>query len=527
VERAVDGGPGQAGSVRLAASPGALYDTLWQTALRLAALLAGLGIALLLLLAAGLRLAYPRLLGRVAARVGTLLDPACSPPPRLERELSSLADAAQRLRLHMQASLREHAQQIEALRDELQLDPITRLPNRKRFLDQLQQQLWPSSQPGPEPGGGHLMVFRLRGLAALNHRMPRHHTDQWLRAMAQRMRSMLGRFADAPLLARLNGSDFGVLMPASTQQDAERIAERIRRELLSINVAMDDEGHMCRWALAFSAYRPGQQAGALLAMMDHALMRAESEETDSIVVPEAQPAMADPGEYAWRDTLLTALDQHRFSLAVRPVLDENGVVLCHQGQLMLHQDHGAAPVAAPAFMPAAVRLGLAAECDIQAVRLALDWLMSNEGRLVMGLSWSSLGQGDFLPRLRQLLLDRPDQACRLLVETHALSLIEQREDMLALTGVLTGSGAGLGLRGLAQQLGAMTHLHELQLAYIKLGGEFVKTLADSPGNRRLAEAVVQTALSLGMKTCAENAGDASTAALLRNMGVCLVRIAEA
>ena len=54
--------------------------------------------------------------------------------------------------------------------------------------------------------------------------------------------------------------------------------------------------------------------------------------------------------------------------------DVSGGLLHHEASLTLHDASGADPVPASIFMPPAVRLGLSAECDIQALRLGLDWL---------------------------------------------------------------------------------------------------------------------------------------------------------
>ena len=444
--------------------------------------------------------AFAQVLGLSAARPSLRKDMRA----RLERQ-------AERMRRRAHAEQREHALQIETLRGELRRDPVTRLPNRRSLLDALQQQP-PAPQPhAPARAGGHLMLFRLGGLAELNHRMPRQHTDQWLRAMAQRIQAVLEREGDAPapLLARLNGSDFAVLMPPGPHGRARHVAEQVRRELLSIDAAMQEQGRACRWALALSPCLPGQPA-ATLARLDHALMRAESEASDRIVEPDEPPAETGAGESAWRDILVTALDQHRFSLAVDPPAGGDGAAPWHRGTPMLHQPGRGRPVAAADFMPAAVRLGLSAECDIQAARLALDWLMPRRGdRLAVGLSWSSLGQEDFLPRLVRLLRDRPQQARRLLLETHALSLIEQRADLLALARAVAETGAGLGLAGLGRQLGAVAHLHELPLAYVRLGGALPGASADSPGGRELLAAVARTAQSLGIPVYDCEAADAA------------------
>ena len=44
------------------------------------------------------------------------------------------------------------------------------------------------------------------------------------------------------------------------------------------------------------------------------------------------------------------------------------------------------------FMPPAVRLGLSAECDIQALRLGLDWLYAQHGALAAPVALGSLSQ---------------------------------------------------------------------------------------------------------------------------------------
>jgi len=114
------------------------------------------------------------------------------------------------------------------------------------------------------------------------------------------------------------------------------------------------------------------------------------------------------------------LQQHCFSLAVRALAAGNGAARHARGTLALHPAGGGEPVDAAAFMPAAVRVGLAAECDVQAVRLGLDWLTKADAQLLVCLSWSSLGQDDFLGRLRQLLADRPVQtASSLGAQIHA------------------------------------------------------------------------------------------------------------
>ena len=57
-------------------------------------------------------------------------------------------------------------------------------------------------------------MLRQRDLADLNRHMPREFIDQWLRAVCERVRASLASLnAGSALLARLNGSDFALLLP--------------------------------------------------------------------------------------------------------------------------------------------------------------------------------------------------------------------------------------------------------------------------------------------------------------------------
>ena len=131
-------------------------------------------------------------------------------------------------------------------------------------------------------------------------------------------------------------------------------------------------------------------------------------------------------------------------------------------------------------MPPAVRLGLSAECDIQALRLGLDWLYAQHGALAAPVALGSLSQPGFLARLEKMLGDRPALTRRLIIEVDAAGLLEQNTEMRELCRLATQAGARVGLTRLSQQFGALEHLHEFPFSYLKLGGGFVAGLLHSP-----------------------------------------------
>ncbi|KGE01535.1 diguanylate cyclase [Achromobacter sp. RTa] len=427
----------------------------------------------------------------------------------------ALADA-QRM---VAATVQEQNARIESLQSEVYRDPVTRLPNRRYFVEQFRQALTDKESEA----GGHLLMFRQRDLAQINRHLSRAFTDQWLRSSSDRLHKLVAEFGgQAAFIARLSGSDFALLLPRTSAPQAGLLAERVRRELRSLRVPMDKHG-WCRWAMAMTTYAPGDNMSETLARLDHALMCAESADDDQVTPANRAPDSTHIGEYSWHDALVTALEQHRFSLAVQPLHDLSGALLHQEASLTLHDTADADPVPASIFMPPAVRLGLSAECDVQAIRLGLDWLYSRTGTLAVPIALASLAQPSFLTRLERMLADRPSLTARLIIEVDAAALIEQEVELHQLCGIATAAGSRVGVARLSQQFGAMERLHQFPLSYLKLSGGFITGLLHSPGSRHLAATVVATATTLHMAVYAEDVPDIATQNILEGLGVHAIR----
>lgn len=493
-------------------------DTLWQGGVRVLGLALAAAAFWALFAANLVRWIEARTSRDICDRVRALATGA-EPKPAGSCEVAGVDQAlvdAQRL---VAATVQEQNAKIESLQSEIYRDPVSRLSNRKHFVDQFRLALTNKSADA----GGHLLMFRQRDLAQINRHLSRAFTDQWLRSSSDRLRRLVEEFGGpGTLIARISGSDFALLLPRSSAPQASLLAERVRRELRSLRVPMDKYG-WCRWALAMAAFAPGDNMSDILARLDHALMCAESADDDQIT-PASQAADSTRiGEYSWHDALVTALEQHRFSLSAQPLHDLSGTLLHHEASLTLHDVSGNDPVPASIFMPPAVRLGLSAECDIQAIRLGLDWLFTHEGALTVPVSLATLAQGSFFSRLERMLADRPSLTLRLILEVDAAGLVEQRADVRQLCDIVTGAGARVGISRLSQQFGAVEHLHEFPLSYVTLCGSFISGLLHSPGSQHLAATVVATAMTLDMAVYAADVPDTATQLVLEDMGVRAIR----
>ncbi len=406
----------------------------------------------------------------------------------------------------------EHLQQrIVALENEATRDAITRLANRKTFFDVFRAILRNDSPRAH----GHVLIFRQRDMAEINRSMLHEGTDQWLRLTAAQLQHLITELGGPrTLLARLNGSDFAALLPDLAPQPALLLAEKVRRELRLRRLPLRQQ-EWCRWAIALGAYETGEQVGAILARLDNALMRAEASNSDTLQLTTHDDAPRIDGEYRWQALIMGALEEHRFYLDVQTRHDQNGRLIQEEASLVLG---GPQALPASAFMPAAARLGLAIDCDIQALRLALDDRSRHPGVLMLPLTPASLASRSFLNRVGRLLQDRPAQARQLILQIDAQCLVDDYDNVRALCALTAEVGTHVGISRVSEHLNALEKLHLLPAVYIKMDGPFVHSLHDSPGNRQLAATLARSAQAAHIIAYATDVRDDALATLVQSLG---------
>lgn len=526
---AVSDGWRQIGEVTLVANDAYAWEALWRSSLKMVALVVGAGVLWALFAFALVRWIKNRLLREISEHVRSIGQ--STPPQQVEArvpELSGVVQALNQTRERVYASVEEQNAQIESLKLELNQDPVTGLPNRKYFVNEFRRALEASAPTDSGRGGetgGHVLVLRQRDLADLNRHMPREFIDQWLRAVCERVQASLASLnAGSALLARLNGSDFALLLPRCAAPQAMMIAERVRTDLHASRIPVG-EGHLCRWAQAMTDYGAGSQAGPVLSRLDFGLMRAESAGNDQVVILGATDTQSpsEAGEQAWKQAIQSALEENRYELATETLTSANGSLVRTEAMLMLRTAADQMPIPATLFIPPAVRLDLVADCDLQAVALGLQWLAANEGELAVRVALPSLRGQKFFRQLALLLTEKRPLAPRLFLEIDAHGLVECHEQIATLARVVSEFGAHIGVRRLAQQFGAVAQLHTLPLSYVKLGGGFVGGMSQSPGSQQLTASVLQTARALNIAVYAEDVPDAETQRILAGLGINVMR----
>ena len=503
----------QAGRVTVEAAQGYAYRSLWHGMLQLGSLMLAIGIFWALAVSALLRRVRRPLddMAEQAEAIGAGQFRVLDEPPVVE--LRSMARALNHMSDRVRSLFAEQAAHIEALRDEGSRDALTGLLNRAYFGGELRRVL----SEADAPAGGCVGVLRVAGLAALNQARGRACIDGWLAAIAQALEGCLAGVEEATL-ARLGGAEFGILLPGLGVADGQALFERLASAVAALDL-LDGPGGGLQWHAALVSYARHETPGAVMARVDSALMRAESTGALVVETDRAPEAQAVHGEGAWRALLENALARQQFQLIDYPVLAADGRLVHRECMLRLAQGDGTAVLTAGQFMPAAVRVGLASACDLEAVRLGLGRLATTADPIAINLAPRSLTEPGFLERLDVLLAGAGVAAARVSVEVSERGLDAQLAGLEGLAEVLARHGAQLGIEHFGRQLAALPRLYALRLAYLKLDGSFVAGLEDNPGHQRLVKAIVDLARGLGVVVYAEQVHSAAEWAAALGLGV--------
>lgn len=440
---------------------------------------------------------------------------------RRERLARSLVE--RRLREREEAD-RARASAEEKLRYMVDHDPLTGLFNRRAYERILGEHIARGERYGHE---GAVLMLDLDEFKQVNDTLGHRAGDDLIvrvgRALAQRLRA-----SDA--VARLGGDEFAILLPKGGREQAEVVAASLLETIRAERSARGRKGR-ARPISASIGLAPLGEATAIsaeeaLINADLAMYDAKEGGRDRYEVYGAS-STGKPGiehRLEWVERIRTALEENGFTLHAQPVVEAATGQRTQLELLIRMLGENGEEIAPANFLPTAERFGLIGEIDHWVVTHAIRMLSEQAGlgrrpTIEVNLSGHSLGDTDLASHIDSELRDcdvHPTQLIFEVTETAAIGNIEAAQrfaERLAETGcrfALDDFGAGFG---------SFYYLKHLPFDFIKIDGEFVRTLVSDETDRLVVKAVVELARGLGKRTIAEFVGDEPTATALRELGV--------
>ncbi|ACE84007.1 bifunctional diguanylate cyclase/phosphodiesterase [Cellvibrio japonicus] len=424
------------------------------------------------------------------------------------REFQRLVRAMNTLSASVKIMLEKEAQQLNILRRESQLDPLTGIYNREHFLNVLDTRL----QTDDGLGQGVIALARVRELNELNTHLGRQQTDELLCQIAAVLTQFATEFPESAL-GRLNGSDFALLLPSELASDA--IATELAQKLNFELIALGQE--QLALPLAICQYQHGQKRGHLLQQLDGALAKAELKGNRAMVLSDTGE-QSPPSLDRWRELIQNALHNRRFTLGQYPVQRQDGQLLHMDAPLRLQLDGELKP--AGFFIAWASRLGLLPAIDLAALQAGLQQLQQTPSvPLAINISAESLCNARFREQALQLIHASKPLAKLLWLDFPEVCALRHMDELKAFCTQLKALGCLPGLEHAGLEFTQFQQLQDLGLSHLKIDAALVRDIHKTPANQPFLQSLCRIGHSLGIVMIAEGVNQVEEQQQLEKLGL--------
>jgi diguanylate cyclase (GGDEF)-like protein/PAS domain S-box-containing protein len=400
-------------------------------------------------------------------------------------------------------------------------DPLTGLFNRRRFNEEVEQQLVAGRRYGMS---GALLFLDLDQFKDVNDSRGHRAGDELLVGLANLLR---GRLRDSDIVARLGGDEFAVLLPFTEREEAESVANDLLKAIRAETFVVSGSPLTITASIGAACFpEDGSTAGEILSRADLAMYQAKEQGRNRVAVFSWHVDWQAKIEsrIGWHRRIREALEHDLFVLHAQPILDLASAKITRYELLLRAVEVDGELVLPGVFLDIAERSGLIQDVDRWVVRKAIRMLGEHRaaGRDItfeVNLSGKAFGDPEMLPMIQRELASAGVEPSRLILEVTETAAIANMDDAQRFVHTLHTLGCRFALDDFGVGFSSFSHLKYLPVDYLKIDGSFIRELSRSSVDQQLVQAIVGVARALGKKTIAEFVNDAETVDLLRAYGV--------
>ncbi len=383
-------------------------------------------------------------------------------------------------------------------------DPLTRLANRKLFVQRLEQFLDIARQNRSVVALAKLDPSRF---SAINDTAGHAAGDTVLKLLADRIVA----FTDAPShVARVDGASFAVIFP-DLKQASELTHERLHLLWTSLGRPIPVGGEELRIAgRAGIALFPddAEDADGLLRNAEAALTMAKSTNQD-VVFYTREMGAAVSEKLSLVSKLRRALERQEFVLHYQPKVALTTGAICGAEALIRWNSPELGLVPPGRFIPFLEETGMILRVGHWALQqAAADYrLWEAQGlrapRVAVNLSPMQLRRSDFVEALRAAICEAEGKAPGIdleITESMLMTDIDRNVEKLRAAREL---GVSIAIDDFGTGYSSLAYLNKLPINSVKIDRSFIVQMADSADTMNIVSTIISLAHSMKLKVVAE------------------------
>lgn len=403
-------------------------------------------------------------------------------------------------------------------------DTLTKLPNRRMFLDRMSQTLARCDRDGEHAS---LLFIDLDNFKALNDTQGHDMGDLLLVQVADRLRRCV---LPGDLVARIGGDEFVVVLEEAGQDSALATVKAIstgNRILSDLNRGFEIGAlrHLGSASIGIVVF-DGASRGTdeILKRADIAMYQAKAAGRNGFALFDPASMDRESRRFELLADLREAFAGDQLDLHFQPLVDFTGRVVAAEALIRWHHPQQG-QIRPDQFVALAEQYGLNDELtrfvfDKGFCALAIWGMQPAMGHLHLSLNVSvqSFSNDGFLPMVRSLIekhaIDPRTLTFELTEHVMAKDHLHVRRRMAEIKQL----GIRLSLDDFGTGYSSLAYLKQLPFDEVKIDGGFVADIEGSESDRALVKTILAMARTLGLKSVAEHVENVRQEAFLRAFG---------
>lgn len=386
---------------------------------------------------------------------------------------------------------------------QLNFDPLTHLPNKTMFKDQLTSALKTTE-------GTHkvsLLIVQLSGIKEVNNRLGLKAGDKVISMAAQQIQK--GVEYSYPV-ARLSGIEFSVMLPKQlSHTDTAHIGRRLI-QLLQLPCELEGEHFFFKPSIGVSIYpSDGEDTDTLLSNAYTAMHKAKSNKKRGLYYYSLRLKQEILDESSLTRDLHLALNQNQLEVYYQPqVLSSNGSLIGLEA--LLRWNHPKRGLISPAeFIPIAEKTGLILSIGDWVMETACEQVQqwnkqyNKEIRVAVNLSAIQFFDNFLVQRVSNMLKVTGLPAHLLELELTETALMQDFDLTIEVLHQLKEMGINIAVDDFGTGYSSLSYLKQFPLDRIKIDQSFVRDLDVSSESVEITQAIITMAHNLNLQVIAE------------------------
>ncbi len=420
----------------------------------------------------------------------------------------------------------DNASLLDHVRALAYFDPLTRLPNRTLFQDEIAarlERLRPDGTGHDTGGDGHdelaVLLLDLDHFQTVNDGLGHGTGDALLQAVARQLHA---RFPEPGAVSRIASDMFGILVRLRGPADEQALIDGILR---CFAAPFSIAGHPIpvRASGGYALAGAGEQdVHRLIRRAGMALKRAKGSGRGRILRFDGAMEDALQQRLSLVGRIAEALATGQFRLAFQPQLRlSDGAILGVEALLRWRRPDGNW-IAPDLFIPVAEDAGHIVPLGEWVLRQAClqqaGWQGHGPGRLrvAVNLSVRQLRDDHFLRMVERVLADYGTAPAGIELEITESDAMED-DRVLTVVRTLRDMGFSIAIDDFGTGYSSLSRLRQVPASVLKIDRSFVTDIERRAENRSIAAMIVKVGHELGMTVLAEGVETAAQEAVLRDL----------